>query len=117
MAGVEEGSSMPSTGSKLCAGKLKNSELGSMNSGTAVQRVGSSVDSLSSSQMDNVLRKLYLHLLPKFFVLTVLCYIDRYVCPLGLFAWRIIHVCPGVTHLRLQVALSGRTGRTWRLQR
>lgn len=116
MAGVEEGSSMPSPGSKLCAGKLKGPELGKIND-TAVHRADSSVDSLSSSQIEDVLRKLYLHLLPKFFVLTVLCYVDRYVCPFGLFALRFTHLCSGVTHLLLQLALCGCTGPTWLLQR
>ena len=71
---------MPSPGSKKCTGNLKGPELGRM-TGTAVHRADSAVENLTSSQIDDVLSKLYLHLLPKFFVLTVLCYIDRYVCP------------------------------------
>ena len=86
MADVEEGSSMPSPGSKLSSGKLKSKrpELGRIND-TALPRADSPVDALSSAQKDDVLRKLYLHLLPKFFILTVLCYVDRYACPFSLF--------------------------------
>ena len=87
MADVEEGSSMPSPGSKLCTGKMKSKcpELGRTD-GTALPRDDSPVEVLSSTQKDDVLRKLYLHLLPKFFILTVLCYVDRYVCLFSLFA-------------------------------
>ena len=94
MADVEEGSSMPSPGSKLCTGKQKSKcpELGSTN-GTALPRVDSPVDVLSSTQKDDVLKKLYLHLLPKFFILTVLCYVDRYVRPFSLFALTIAYIC------------------------
>ena len=76
MANVEEGSSMPSPGSTKCTGKLKGPEL-SRSNGTAVHRAEIAVENLSSSQREDVLRKLHLHLLPKFFVLTVLCYVDR----------------------------------------
>ncbi len=91
MADVEEGSSMPSPGSKLCTGKIKSKspELGRI-SGTALPRIDSPIDVLSSIQKDDVLKKLYLHLLPKFFILTVLCYVDRYACPFRLSALQLV---------------------------
>ena len=77
MAGVEEGSSMPSLKYEPCSIASDSPERGGL-SGTSKHHLDGTAGSLDSTQIDKVLKKLHLHLLPKFFVLTVLCYVDRY---------------------------------------
>jgi len=82
MAGVEEGSSMPSPKYKPCSITSDSPERGGL-SGTSEHHPDGTAGSLDRTQIDKVLKKLHLHLLPKFFFLTVLCYVDRYApdCP------------------------------------
>lgn len=74
---VEEGKAFkPSPKPEACTSQGMDPELSRM-TGVEENPVDIIVGGVERAQADRVLRKLHLHLLPKFFTLTVLCYIDR----------------------------------------